>query len=111
MKKKIFTLFLFSALILTNISAQNVKFFCDFSDWQKTINFAEYKNTVGDYFIMKMTEGNGYCSQLFDEKKRIADSVGLDFSIYHFARPSRNLPEAEADYVAKIYKKNKLKTI
>ena len=108
MKKKRFTLLLFLALILTNVSAQDVKFFCDFSDWQKTINFEEYKNTVGDYFIMKMTEGNGYNSQLFDEKRKIADSVGLDYSIYHFARPNRNLPEAEADYVAKIYKKKKL---
>ena len=110
MKKKIFTLFLL-ILVLTNISifAQDVKFFCDFSDWQKTIDFAEYKKTVGDYFIMKMTEGNGYCSQRFDEKKMLADSVGIDFSIYHFARPNRNLPEAEADYVAKIYKKKNLK--
>jgi GH25 family lysozyme M1 (1,4-beta-N-acetylmuramidase) len=63
-----------------------------------------YKAAGHTLISMKASEGHDFTDSKVAENAAAARSVGLDVHFYHFARPSNNAPEAEAEHFATVAK-------
>ena len=70
----------------------------DISNWQKGIDLSKVQC---DFVIVKATEGttfiDKYCDGFYQQAKKLGKKLGF----YHFARPEKNDPIAEADFFYK----------
>lgn len=68
----------------------------DISNWQEVGAGDE-----GKFVICKATEGVDFVDPLCDQHYQRALSQGKLLGVYHFARPDKNSPEAEAEFFVK----------
>lgn len=61
----------------------------DVSHWQSYIRWGRVARSGVDFAIAKATEGKTFVDHMYDRNKRRAEDVGLRFTAYHFAQPSR----------------------
>jgi len=62
------------------------------------IDFKQMKQAGVGGVYLKCTEGVNFADRNFAEWRRGAQAAGLRTGAYHFARPDRNAPEAEAEW-------------
>jgi len=74
----------------------------DVSNWNGVIDFPAVAASGVQFGIAKASEGLTYRDPYFAANWRGMKAAGLARGCYHFARPSRNTPEAEADYFLSI---------
>lgn len=77
----------------------------DLSNVNGSVNFKALKEAGVKGVWVKATEGLTFNDGVFQARRADAKKYGLHFGAYHFARPDRNAPEAEADHFVKIVKK------
>jgi lysozyme len=72
----------------------------DVSHWNGTIGWREARAAGVKFVFAKATDGRQFVDSQYARNKARADELGLYFSAYHFARPSRgvNDPVLEADH-------------
>ncbi len=70
----------------------------DVSHWQGSINWNSVYSSGYRFAFVKATEGTSYVDPKFTTNMQNGKSAGLYMGAYHFARPSSNNPEAEADH-------------
>lgn len=72
----------------------------DISKWQGVGT----GDQAADFIICKATEGVGYVDSNCDKHYQRAKAQGKLLGVYHFARPDKNGPEAEAEFFVKNIK-------
>ena len=74
----------------------------DVSHWQGEIRWSDVIADGVDFAIAKATEGQTFQDGQYARNKERADTLGLPFTAYHFARPDRTVNDAllEADHFA-----------
>lgn len=70
----------------------------DVSNWQELPDWVAVAASGRQFAAMKATEGTRFADPTFGYNWKRTAEVGLVRIAYHFARPSANGPEAEADY-------------
>lgn len=72
----------------------------DVSHWNGVVGWQAAQAAGVKFVIAKATEGRGFVDSQYARNKAKADELGLHFTAYHFARPSRgvNDPALEADH-------------
>lgn len=74
---------------------------CDISKWQGDVNFDALKGAV-EFVIIRSSYGTGYTDPKFIRNRNEARRVGLACGFYHYAYPTYNTPEAEANWFAQV---------
>ncbi len=76
----------------------------DVSSWQGSIDFSKVRATGRTFVIAKATEGSTWTDPRYSTNKWAAMHQGLNFTGYHFARPSSASGEAvtEADHFVSV---------
>ncbi len=76
----------------------------DVSSWQGAIDFAKVRASGRTFVIAKATEGNSWTDSRYATNKYAAMTAGLNFTGYHFARPSTASGDAvsEADHFVSV---------
>lgn len=71
----------------------------DVSDWQGSVDWGAVRASGRLFGFAKATEGTGYVADTLARNRAGMAQAGLVLrGLYHFARPDRNHPEAEADH-------------
>lgn len=73
----------------------------DISKWQGDVNFDLLKSAI-DFVIIRSSYGNGYTDPKFIRNRDEARRVGLLRGFYHYAYPTYNSPESEADWFTRV---------
>lgn len=73
----------------------------DVSKWQGDIDFNLLKSAV-DFAIIRSSYGTGYIDPKFIHNRDEARRVGIARGFYHYAYPTYNTPEAEAEWFANV---------
>ncbi len=74
----------------------------DVSHWQGSINWNSVYSSGYRFAFVKATEGTTYVDPEFTTNMQNGKAAGLYMGAYHFARPSSNSPEAEADHFVNV---------
>lgn len=74
----------------------------DVSDYQGSIDWAAVAAAGIQFAFTKASEGVGFKPQTFDANWSGIKAAGLTRGAYHFARPSVNAADAEADYFLSV---------
>src|ERR1051326_9001797 len=69
----------------------------DVSDYQRKVDWSQVAQTH-DFAFAKATEGTDFVAHTFQQNWQGMKDAGLVRGAYHFARPSSNAPEAEANF-------------
>ena len=69
---------------------------CDVSHWNSIVNYPDFK-----FCIIKATEGTHFVDKKKNDHTKNALSFGCEVGFYHYARPEKNSPEAEAEFFLK----------
>ena len=70
----------------------------DVSNWQGCLNGLTAKQSGVNFAFVKTSEGTGFVDRFADCSVQSAKRAGIRVGVYHFARPEKNTPEAEARY-------------
>jgi GH25 family lysozyme M1 (1,4-beta-N-acetylmuramidase) len=70
----------------------------DVSNHQGNVEWNEVVASGVSFAFCKVTEGRSYKDKFFRRNEELAKAAGLIFGGYHFALPSTNGPQAEADF-------------
>lgn len=67
----------------------------DISEWQNVVDFSALK---AEFLIIRSSYGTGYIDKQFQRNVTEARKKGIPIGFYHYAYPTYNTPEAEADW-------------
>ena len=74
---------------------------CDISKHQGQVNWDALKASL-DFVIMRSSYGTGYKDEQFDRNRDESRRVGILRGFYHYAYPTYNTPEAEAEWFSNV---------
>lgn len=89
-----------SSVVPTDARAPGVRRGIDVSHWQGHIGWYHVRRSGVKFVIAKATEGNKSVDHTYRRNAKMARRVGIPFTAYHFARPSRvaGSAVAQADF-------------
>jgi GH25 family lysozyme M1 (1,4-beta-N-acetylmuramidase) len=73
----------------------------DISKWQGAVNFDILKENT-DFVIIRSSYGNGYIDECFVYNCKELRRLKIPRGFYHYAYPTYNSPEAEADWFSHV---------